>query len=62
MKLYRNRYPNRITYYHPSMKYKIEKPDGGQYWELKEARCNKYVTIRYFKYFSNAKKYLADNI
>ena len=44
------------------MKYKIEKPCGGKYWELKEFRNNRYITVRYFQYFKNAKQYLTDNI
>ena len=62
MKLYRIKYPDRITYYETSMKYKIEKPCNGKYWELKEFRKNRYVTIIYFQYFKNAKQYLTDNI
>lgn len=62
MKLYRRKKADRITYFEMSMKYKIEKLCNGEYWELKEFKNGKYVTLRYFKYFKNAKQYLAENI
>lgn len=62
MKLYRIKKADRISYLTTSMKYKIEKLCNGKYWELKEFRNNRYITVRYFQYFKNAKQYLADNI
>ena len=61
MKLIRLKHPGRITYLTTSMQYKIEKLHNGEFWELKEFRHNKYVAVRYFKYFKNAKQYLLDN-
>ena len=55
MKLYRIKKAGRISYLTMSMKYKIEKLCNGEYWELKEFRDNKYVVLRYFKYFPSVK-------
>jgi hypothetical protein len=60
MKLIRIKRPDRISYLTTSLKYKIEKRCNGEYWELKEFRNNKYVVVRYFKYFKNAKQYLTE--
>lgn len=62
MELYRFKRADRISYIETSMKYKIEKLYNGKYWELKEFRNGKYVTVRYFVYFKNAKQYLAEAI
>ncbi len=62
MKLYRVERANGITYFEADMKYQIRKPCKAEYWELREFRKNKYVVLRYFKYFKNAKQYLAENI
>ena len=62
MKLYRIKHSDRISYLTTSMKYKIEKLFNEKYWELKEFRNNRYITVRYFLFFRNAKQYLTDNI